>query len=217
MRRNTITWIIIGAVFVLAFILGLSWYQNKRQQDAIRQEKIAKIQKEKRDEIHFHNQVNQDLKKTKDTVPSSQAQRNVNKAISLGLKAVTVSQTAGSDTMDLNNLSDDFKSDLSNVYKDTEALQDFNDIVNVTSDEGIVVHGDHDGMKKEAVPKPGTKYKVNNAEIEQSDQGTDDDNYRFNVNLQYQPNGFNKIKVSMSFVVDSFSGKISSVTQTSVN
>lgn len=216
MKRSTITWIIIGAVFVIAFILGLSWYQNKRQQDAIRQAKIARIQKEKRDEIHFHNQVNQDLKKTQDTVPASQAQKNVNKAISLGLKAVAVSQTAGSDTMNLNNLSDDFKSDLNSVYKDTEALQNFNDIVNVTSDEGTVVHGDHGGLKKEAVPKPGTKYKVNNAEIEQS-QGTDDDNYRFNVNLQYQPYGFNKIKVSMSFVVDSFSGKVSSVTQTSVN
>ena len=217
MKRSTIAWIIIGVVFVIAFILRLSWYQNKRQQEAIRQAKIARIQKEKRDEIHFHNQVNEDLKKTKDTFPASQAQQNVNKAISLGLKAVTVSQTAGSNTMDLNNLSDNFKSDLNSVYKDTEALQDFNDIVNVTSDEGTVVRGDHGGMRREAVPKPGTKYKVNNAEIEQGDKGTDDDNYRFNVNLQYQPHGFNKIRVSMSFVVDSFSGKVSSITQTSVN
>jgi len=206
-----------GVTLVLIGIFGLSYYRNYQRQQEIQQAKIEQEKQRKRDEIHFHSQVKEDLKKAQNTVPVDKAKRNINKAISLGFKAISVTKSLSGNTISLTTLSDSFKSDLSAVYKSTDALQDFNDSVNLSTDEGVVVHGDHGHMQSEKTPKAGSKYVVDSCVIEQDDEGTQDDNYRFNVNLKYHPVGFTSMKVSLTFVVDSFSGKISSVDSNSIN
>lgn len=206
-----------GVTLVLIGIFGLSYYRNYQRQQEIQQAKIEQEKQRKRDEIHFHSQVKEDLKKAQNTVPVDKAKRNINKAISLGFKAISVTKSLSGNTISLTTLSDSFKSDLSAVYKSTDALQDFNDSVNLSTDEGVVVHGDHGHMQSEKTPKASSKYVVDSCVIEQDDEGTQDDNYRFNVNLKYHPVGFTSMKVSLTFVVDSFSGKISSVDSNSIN
>ena len=206
-----------GVTLVLIAIFGLSYYRNYQRKQEIQQARIEREKQRKRDEIHFHTQVKEDLKKAQDTVPVDKAKRKVSKAISLGFRAISVTKSISGNTMSLNTLSDSFKSDLSAIYKSTDALQDFNDAVNLSSDEGVVVHGDHGHMRSEKTPKVGSRYIVDSCVIEQDDEGTQDDNYRFNVNLKYHPVGFTSLKASLTFVVDSFSGKISSVESNSIN
>lgn len=214
---KTMILIMGGVTLVLIAIFGLSYYRNYQRQQEIRQAKIERAKKRKRDEIHFHTQVKEDLKKAQNTIPVDKAKQNVKKAISLGFKAISTTKAISGNTISLNDLSDSFKSDLSAVYKSTDALQDFNDAVNLSSDEGVVVHGDHGHMKSEKTPQVGSRYIVDTCLIEQDDEGTQDDNYRFNVNLKYHPVGFTSMKVSLTFIVDSFSGKISSIESNSIN
>lgn len=214
---KTMIAIMVGVTLVLIAIFGISYYKNYQRQQEIQQAKIERARQRKRDEIHFHTQVKEDLKKAQNTVPADKAKRNISKAISLGFKAIAVTKALSGNTMSLTTLSDSFKSDLSAVYKSTDALQDFNDAVNLSSDEGVVVHGDHGHMKSEKMPTAGSKYVVDSCLIEQDDDGTQDDNYRFNVNMKYHPVGFTSMKVSLTFVVDSFSGKISGVESNSIN
>lgn len=209
--------IMVGTIIVIAAIFGLDYYRNYQRQQEIKQEEIAQERQRKRDEIHFHSQVKDDLKKVQDTIPIDNAKRNVNKAISLGFKAISITDSLSGNTMSLTNLSDSFKSDLSSVYKNTDALQDFNDSVNLSTDEGVVVHGDHGHMKSEKTPKVGSRYVIDSAVVEQDSEGTRDDNYRFNVQIKYHPVGFTITKASLTFVVDSFSGKVNSVDSNSIS
>ena len=52
-----------GVTLVLIAIFGLSYYRNYQRKQEIQQARIEREKQRKRDEIHFHTQVKEDLKK----------------------------------------------------------------------------------------------------------------------------------------------------------
>lgn len=91
-----------GVTLVLIAIFGLSYYRNYQRKQEIQQARIEREKQRKRDEIHFHTQVKEDLKKAQDIVPVDKAKRNVSKAISLGFRAISVTKSISGNTMSLN-------------------------------------------------------------------------------------------------------------------
>lgn len=202
-------------ILVLGTVFGANYYKQYRYQQQVKQERIMREKKRKQDEIHFRKQASEDIKKTKDPISVSIARKNVIKAMGLGFKAITASKAVSGDNIDINDLSDSFKSQLDKFYKTTNVLQEFDDIVNVASNnsEGIYGQGGHNKAVKK--PTAGCKYIVDECSVTQENSSQDDD-YKFSIEMKYHPQGFSTMQVKLSATVDSFSGKVSEFEQDSI-
>lgn len=146
------------------------------------------------------------------TIPSDQAASNIKSAIKIALSVIEKSKATSGQGITFSDLSQSDLDQVNQYFNTNQAIQDFNDIINISSNSNTNEYGDAGtGISKEKVPKAGTKYVISTLSIQYENEDTD--NYLFTVKLKYHPKGFKNSTKTFNFYIDNSSGKVSKISE----
>lgn len=209
MKKYKFQIIVIGAISLIV-ILGaffvISLHDQQIQQKQIQQE----AQKPKVEIKNIPSDNDSDSNNI--SITQVKGKSNIKSAINFGFHLIAETKSVSGSGMDLTQISNAETNQLNSIFVSTDVVQKFNDLVNVSSNNGDLTIGDaSSGVKTIYSAKAGTSYVVDSCFIDY--QQTSNGNYVYNVDLKYHPKHYAKESIKLIIEVDKTTGKVTNIVQ----
>ncbi|MDC2828478.1 hypothetical protein [Limosilactobacillus mucosae] len=146
-------------------------------------------------------------------VSADKAKENIQQGLPFAFEVIKSIESLPGSQVDFNQLGSDNTKKLYTYFESPEPVQQFNDIANYSSPDGMLQHGDAgtEGNGQEQTPKPGDPYTIDQADINLVSQ--DNETYIFNVNLKYHANSDSPRTIPLKITSQKIDGKVVSIAQ----
>lgn len=214
LRRFTIWGIIAAVIFVGGSVL-LTINSNHKPKEAVSSSSSSSssiiIKNVPKAQNKRQNQSSSKVKSQK--VPVTDAQQNVSQGLATAMSIIQEAKSLPGEQVEFNGLSDDTTKQMYTSFSTPEPVQQFNDIINYSSRNGMLMHGDAGSPANAQIstPKPGDPYTIDQADVQPA--GKDDGNYYFTVDLQYHANSDGVRTIPLKITAQKIDGKITQIVQ----
>ena len=146
-------------------------------------------------------------------VSADKAKENIQQGLPFAFEVIRSIESLPGSQVDFNQLGSDNTKKLYQYFESPTPVQEFNDIANYSSPDGMLQHGDAgtEGNGQQQTPKPGDPYTIDQADVNLVNE--DKENYIFNVNLKYHANNDSPRTIPLNITAQKIDGKVVSIAQ----